>query len=46
MRLSHEGYGSITEIKNLDIKTFMDLVHYDNYINKYDSLLRELNKKE
>lgn len=46
MRLTHERYGTITEIKNLDVKTFIDLIHYDNYLNKYEAVLRELNQKK
>lgn len=44
MRLAKEGYGTITEIKNLDIGTFINLIHYDNFINKYKDELQELNK--
>lgn len=45
MRLSRQGYGDINTIKGLDVKTFLDLVHYENYLAKYDTVLRELNKK-
>ena len=46
MRLSRQGYGSITEIKNLDVSTFLNLIHYENYIDKYQYVFRELNKRE
>jgi hypothetical protein len=45
MRLSRQGYGDIVTIKNLDVKTFLDLIHYENYLSKYDTVLRELNKR-
>lgn len=44
MRLSRQGYGDINTIKGLDVKTFLDLIHYENYLTKYDTVLRELNK--
>ena len=46
MKLSRQGYGDINTIKNLDVKTFLDLVHYENYIAEYDRVLRELNKRK
>lgn len=46
MRLAKEGYGTITEIKNLDIGTFINLIHYDNFINKYQEEIQALNQKE
>lgn len=46
MRLAKEGYGTITEIKNLDIGTFINLIHYDNFINKYQEEIQVLNQKE
>ena len=45
MRLSRQGYGDIEKIKNLDVKTFIDLIHYENYLSKYDATMREINKK-
>lgn len=45
MRLAKEGYGTISEIKNLDIGTFLNLIHYDNFINQYKSVLQYLNSK-
>lgn len=46
MKLSKEGYGDIKTIKSLDSETFMNLIHYENYIIEYDNAMRELNKKE
>lgn len=43
MRLSKAGYGDIMVIKNLDIKTFIDLIHYENYNNEYQAVMMELN---
>lgn len=43
MKLTKSGYGSIIEIKNLDVKTFMDLVHYQNYLDDYATEFQELN---
>lgn len=45
MQLAKEGYGSYNEIQKLDIRSFMDLIHYENYLNKYGKLVRDLNKK-
>lgn len=45
MRLSRQGYGDITTIQNLDVKTFIDLIQYENYLSKYDVTMREINKK-
>lgn len=45
MKLTKSGYGSITEIKNLDSQTFMDLIHYEKYLDDYQEAVRELNKK-
>ncbi len=45
MRLAKAGYGTITEIKNLDSDTFMNLVHYENYTGEYQKAVMDLNKK-
>lgn len=45
MRLSRQGYGDIELISNLDVERFMNLVHYENYLQKYDNVLNALNKK-
>ena len=45
MKLSECGYGSITEIKNLDSETFMNLVHRVKFLDDYKEAVRELNKK-
>lgn len=44
MRLAKEGYGDILTIKQLDVKTFMDLINYENYLAQYDRVFREINK--
>lgn len=44
MRLARK-YGSINEIENLPADKFMDLIHYENYLNKYKESYRQLNKK-
>jgi hypothetical protein len=46
MRLSKEGYGSLNEVKNFDVETFMDLIHYENYLTKYNNVMNELNRKK
>lgn len=46
MRLSKSGYGDIVTIKNLDSETFMNLIHYENYIIEYENTVRALNKKD
>lgn len=45
MRISEEGYGSITEIKNLDSATFMNLIHRIKFLADYKQAVQELNKK-
>ena len=45
MRLSRQGYGDIVTIKNLDIGSFIRLIHYEQYLDKYEQVFRELNKK-
>lgn len=45
MRLSRQGYGDILTIKSLDVGTFMNLIHYENYLDRYQEVLRALNKK-
>lgn len=46
MRLSKAGYGDILTIKSLDVKTFMDLIHYENYLTKYQKVFHALNEKK
>nr|DAJ74783.1 MAG TPA: hypothetical protein [Caudoviricetes sp.] len=45
MKLSKEGYGSIQEIRSMDIGTFMNLIHYERYLDQYAHAVRGLNKK-
>lgn len=45
MRISEEGYGSITEIKNLDSATFLNLIHRIKFLSDYKKAVQELNKK-
>ena len=44
-RLAKNGYGTITEIMNLDADTFMNLIHYENYTHDYQKAVTDLNKK-
>ncbi len=44
MKLSRAGYGDILTVKNLDIGTFMNLIHYENYLSEYQRVARELNR--
>lgn len=46
MKLARSGYGNINEIKQLDSSTFIDLIHYENYLVEYDNVLHDLNKGE
>ena len=46
MRLSKEGYGSLEEVKNFDVETFMNLIHYENYLSKYNIVLNEMNRNK
>jgi hypothetical protein len=45
MKLSRQGYGDINTIKNLDVETFINLVNYENYLDKYAKVFRDLNRK-
>ena len=45
IKLSKEGYGSIEDVRNLNIKTFFNLIHYERYLNEYNQAFRTLNKK-
>ena len=45
MKLSKQGYGDINLIKNLDVLTFMNLIHYENYCIEYQDALNALNTK-
>lgn len=46
MKLSKAGYGDINTIKQLDSSTFLNLVHYENYLVDYENAVRNLNKKD
>jgi hypothetical protein len=45
MKLSKAGYGSITEIKNLDSNSFMNLIFYENYLVDYQNAVTNLSRK-
>ena len=46
MKLSKAGYGDIQTIKNLDSETFMNLIHYENFLVDYNNAVEALNQKE
>lgn len=46
MRLSKAGYGSIIEIKNLNSETFLNLIHYENYLAQYQKVVMDMNRKD
>lgn len=46
MRLSRQGYGDINAMHELSVDKFINLIHYENYLSKYDVALRELNKRK
>jgi hypothetical protein len=46
MRLSRQGYGSINEIETLPVDKFFNLIHYENYLTKYNEVINELNRKK
>lgn len=46
MRLSQAGYGTIAELLKLDIKRFLNLIHYEVFQDKYNKAVRALNKKD
>ena len=43
MKLSKAGYGNVRLIKSLDVATFMNLIHYENYIVEYREEFERLN---
>lgn len=45
MKLAKEGYGDIQTIKQLDGSTFIDLIHYTNFLTDYENAVKSLNKK-
>lgn len=45
MRLSRQGYGNLEKMHNLDVRQFINLIHYENYLVDYEKVLKELNKK-
>jgi hypothetical protein len=45
MRLSRQGYGDLNTMHNMAVDRFINLIHYENYLSKYDVVFRELNKK-
>lgn len=46
MRLSRLGYGDIPTIRSLDVQTFMNLIRYENFSEKYMRAVKLLNQKE
>lgn len=46
MKLAKEGYGSYEEMRNLDVRSFINLIHYENYLNKYQDMVQWLNRKD
>lgn len=46
MRLSKEGYGDITTIRNLEVDKFFNLIHYENYLAEYSEAFRLLNTQK
>lgn len=45
MKLSKSGYGDINTIKNLNSKEFMELIHYERFLDDYAMAFRALNEK-
>lgn len=46
MKLSRAGYGDIKIIKELDSETFINLIHYENFLSDYENAARALNTKD
>ena len=44
MQLSKSGYGTINELLQLKGSKFMNLVHYEKFLNKFETVIKELNK--
>lgn len=45
MRLAKAGYGSINDMDNVSSDKFINLIHYENFLNEYQEAVRALNKK-
>lgn len=46
MRLSRAGYGDMESMDRMDVKRFLDLINYENYLAQYENVTRELNKRD
>lgn len=46
MRLSRQGYGTKEFLENIPVDEFFDLVHYENFVNKYQVAFTQLNRKK
>lgn len=45
-KLSKSGYGNIETIKNIDGDTFINLIHYENFLVDYGKAVKALNTKK
>lgn len=45
MMLSKAGYGSIDILRGYDIETFINLIHYENFVADYRDEMLALNKE-
>ena len=43
-RLAKAGYGSVTEIMEMDVRTVVQALHYESFCADYDLAFIELNK--
>lgn len=46
MRLANQHYGTLREIEELSVNKFFDLIHYENYLSKYQRSFAFLNRKK
>lgn len=44
-RLVKAGYGSYSEVTELDAETVLQALHYEKFLNDYERAAVELNKK-
>jgi hypothetical protein len=43
-RLVHAGYGSLAEVRELDARTVLQAMHYDDFRADYERKFMELNQ--
>lgn len=44
-RLSKAGYGTIREVREMDVREVLQLLHYETFLAEYEDKYVELNKE-